>query len=474
MSQQKVHFIGIGGAGMSGLARILLAQGVAVTGSDLSESAATERLRALGARIYIGHRAAHVEQEAPDTVVVSSAVPAVNPEVVAARERGIPIISRGELLARLFNGRFGIAVAGTHGKTTTTAMIALVLERAGLDPTIAVGGELREFGGNAKLGRGPHFVAEADESDRSFLHLRPRIAVVTNIEADHLENYGSTSEIVQAFRAFVGQVPADGLVVLGTDDRNAASLAPLPCPWVSYGLRSPADYTAVEVQLNGMGSRAVVLERGEALGTLELAVPGVHNIANALAAIAVGRRLGLAFPVLAEALAAFRGAKRRFEVLGEERGVMVVDDYAHHPTEVRATLAAARQLGRRVVAVFQPHRYTRTQFLGRELAQSFGDADCVVLTDIYAALERPIPGVTIDRLYEAARAVAGDKVILVRDKDAIPGFLLGLTRPGDLVITLGAGDVRRVAEQFLALLQADPAMVAHLTPPVPNPGGSGQ
>lgn len=459
---------------MSGLAQILLSRGVAVSGSDLAESAVTHRLRALGARIYIGHRAAHVEQESPDQVIVSSAVPPVNPEVVAARERGIPIVSRGELLAQLVNSRFGIAVAGTHGKTTTTAMIALVLERAGLDPTVAVGGELKELGGNAKLGQGPYFVAEADESDRSFLHLRPRIAVVTNIEADHLENYGSTEGIVQAFRAFVGQVPEDGLVVLGADDPNAASLPPLPCRWVSYGLKGPADYTAVDVRLAGLGSRALVLERGHVLGELELGVPGVHNIANALAAIAVGRHLGLAFSVVADALAGFRGAKRRFELLGEARDILVVDDYAHHPTEVRATLAAARQLGRRVVAVFQPHRYTRTQFLGQELAESFGDADRVVLTDIYAAQERPIPGVTIDRVYQAARAAAGEKVSLVRDKEAIPGFLLGITRPGDLVITLGAGDVRRVGEQFLTLLQADPAMVAHLTPPSREPGGSGQ
>lgn len=471
MSQQKVHFIGIGGAGMSALAHILLAQGAAVSGSDLAESAATHRLRALGARIYTGHRASNLESEAPDLVVVSSAVPAVNPEVAAARAREIPIVARGEMLARLMNPRVGIAVAGTHGKTTTTSMIALALERAGLDPTVAIGGDLADIGGNAKLGRGPHFVAEADESDRSFLHLRPHIAVVTNIEADHLENYGSTEAIVDAFRDFVAQVPAGGLAVLCRDDRNAMSLAPPPCPWVTYGLSGPADYTVQDVRLDGMGSRAVVVERGTVLGELELAVPGVHNILNALAAIAVGRHIGIGFAELAKALAGFHGAKRRFEVLGEERGILVVDDYAHHPTEIRATLAAARQLGRRVVAVFQPHRYTRTRFLGDELAHSFADADCLVLTDIYAAAERPIPGVTIDRVFAATREAAGDKVSLVRDKEAIPGYLLATTRPGDLVITLGAGDVRRAGEQFLALLQADPALVAHLALPAPPAGG---
>ncbi|HLT57525.1 MAG TPA: UDP-N-acetylmuramate--L-alanine ligase [Limnochordales bacterium] len=467
MRQRKMHFIGIGGAGMSGLAQILLAQGVAVSGSDLSASAATRRLRALGARVYIGHRASHVHQEAPDTVVISSAVPPGNPELVAARERRIPVVTRGELLARLMEERVGIAVAGTHGKTTTTSMIALSLERAGLDPTIAIGGELHDIGSNAKLGHGPYFVAEADESDRSFLHLRPRIAVVTNIEADHLENYGSTADIVQAFRQFVGQVPADGLVVLGIDNAHAAGLAPLPCRHVTYALERPADYTVRDVRLAGMGSRSVVLERGTPLGELELRVPGLHNIANALAAVAVGRHLGIEFPALARALAGFRGAKRRFEILGEERGILVIDDYAHHPTEIRATLAAARPLYRRVVAVFQPHRYTRTQYFWRELAESFGDADCLVLTDIYAALEQPIPGVTIERMYAAARAAGGDKVHLVRDKEAIPGYLLALTRPGDVVITLGAGDVRRVGEQFLALLRAGEAMVAHLT----GPGG---
>lgn len=473
MGQRKVHFIGIGGAGMSGLAQILLGQGAAVSGSDLADSLVTRRLRALGARVYVGHDAAHIDREAPDEVITSSAVPPANPEVEAARARGIPVVHRGELLARLMDERVGIAVAGTHGKTTTTSMIALILEWAGLDPTIAIGGELHDIGGNAKLGRGPHFVAEADESDRSFLYLRPRIAVVTNIEADHLETYRTTRDIVDAFGQFVSQVPSDGLVVLGADNPNAAGLAPLSCAHVTYALHGPADYTVDHVRLAGMDSRARVLWRGTPLGELELHVPGLHNIANALAAVAVGRHLGVAFPALAAALAGFRGARRRFDILGEERGILVIDDYAHHPTEVRATLAAARQLERRVVAVFQPHRYTRTRDLGQELAQSFGDADLLVLTDIYAALEEPLPGVSIDGLHEAARRAAGDKVHLVRDKEAVPGFLLGCVWPGDVVITMGAGDVRRVGEQLLALLRAEDHLVAHGVRPQrePEPGG---
>lgn len=455
---------------MSALAQILLAQGAEVSGSDLAESAAVKRLRRQGARIYVGHRESHVEQEAPDTVVVSSAVPPDNPEAALARARGIPVLGRAEMLARLMQGRDGIAVSGTHGKTTTTSMIALVLERSGLDPTVAIGGELNDIGSNAKLGRGPHFVAEADESDGSFLFLKPRIAVVTNIDADHLEHYGTVEQIAQTFQQFVSRVPAGGLVVTCADDPLAAGLDSGPARRTTYGLRAAADYTARDVRLEGMGSRCTVTERGAVLGQLSLQVPGVHNISNALAAVAVGRHLGLAFDSIAQALAAFRGARRRFEVLGEEQGILVVDDYAHHPTELRATLAAARQINRRIVAVFQPHRYTRTHFLMNDLAGSFQDADRVILTDIYAALEQPIPGVTVERLHREMKTAIGPKVDLVRDKSAIPGFLLAAARPGDLVLTLGAGDVRLIGEEFLSLLRSRPAMVAHVAPPKPTAG----
>lgn len=450
---------------MSGLAHVLLDSGEDVAGSDLAESAATARLAQKGARIYIGHDEAHIAREAPDVVVYSSAVPADNPELRYARRAGIPVLARGEMLARLMNSRKGIAVAGTHGKTTVTSMIALVLERSGADPTLVVGGEMRDLGTNAKAGRGEYFVAEADESDRSFLHLAPVIAVVTNIDADHLEHYEGIDDIVAAFRAFLEKLPREGVAVVCGDDANAVRAAPEHCRVVTYGLNGDYDYTADGIELLPFGSRFTVKTREGVLGPVTLRVPGRHNIANALAAVAAARAAGFTFEQAAAALAEFRGAKRRLDVLGEERGVMVIDDYAHHPTEIRATLAAVRNLRRRrIVAVFQPHRYTRTKLLLHELAASFGDADLVVLTDIYAALEPPIPGVTIDVLAEQMRAVAGDKVALVRDLDAVPGFLLAATRPGDVVVTIGAGDVRRAGEAFLTLARSAPALVAHLTP----------
>src|SRR5690606_38559882 len=351
----------------------------------------------------------------------------------------------------------------SHGKTTVTSLSALVLERSGADPTLVVGGEMRDLGTNAKAGRGEYFVAEADESDRSFLHLAPVIAVVTNIDADHLEHYEGIDDIVAAFRAFLEKLPREGVAVVCGDDANAVRAEPEHCRVVTYGLNGDYDYTADGIELLPFGSRFTVKTREGVLGPVTLRVPGRHNIANALAAVAAARAAGLTFEQAAAALAEFRGAKRRLDVLGEERGVMVIDDYAHHPTEIRATLAAVRNLRRRTVAVFQPHRYTRTKLLLLELAASFGDADLVDLTDIYAGMERPIPGVTLDVLAEQMRAVAGDKVALVRDLDAVPGFLLAATRPGDVVVTIGAGDVRRAGEAFLTLARSAPALVAHLT-----------
>lgn len=474
MPRQKTHFIGIGGAGMSGLAHVMLHGGAAVSGSDLAESATTARLEAMGASVYIGHDAAHIEREAPNVVVISSAVPADNPELQYARSRGIPVISRAEMLARLMENKQGIAVAGTHGKTTVTSMIALVLERGGLDPTIVIGGELNDIGSNAKVGQGPHFVAEADESDRSFLYLKPSIAVVTNVEADHLENYSGIDDIRSAFATFLSKLPEDGLAVVCGDDANAMRVTPEHCRVITYGLKGDYDYVADNVQLLPMGSRVVVKERGVALGMLSLQVPGEHNIANALAAVAIGRSLGLSFARVAEALSSFRGAKRRFDVLGEERDILVIDDYAHHPTEIRATLSAVHNMGRRVIAIFQPHRYSRTKHLLDELATSFGHADHVVLTDIYSALEPPIPGITVEVLADRIRAVEGDKVTVVRDVAAVPGYLAAMTRPGDVVITLGAGNIRQASEGFLSVLGTEPALVAHLTPPRTADAASGR
>lgn len=465
MLQHKIHFIGIGGAGMSGLARILLARNVAVSGSDLHESEITGGLEALGARIYIGHAAEHIRQEQPTEVVISSAVPDDNPELSFARAQGIPVLSRATMLARLMQEQTGIAIAGTHGKTTVTSMLALIVEQAGLDPTIVIGGELHDIGSNAKLGRGPHFIAEADESDRSFLLLSPRVAVVTNVEADHLENYGTLREIVQTFRIFLARLPADGLAVLCADDVHAASLAPLHCEHVTYGFSEGADYRATDVRLLPLGSEAHIYEGDAFLGKLSLQVPGTHNIANALAAVAVARRIGVEFDKIARSLRGFRGAKRRFDILGEPRGVLIVDDYAHHPTEIRVTLTAARNTGRRVIAVFQPHRYSRTKALLDELAASFGEADHIVLTDIYAAMEEPLPDMSTERVANALRKTEGDKLTVIRDKTAIAGYLLAHTRSGDVVVTMGAGDVRMVGEDLLSMLSIQAPLVAHVTGP---------
>lgn len=463
MLQPKIHFIGIGGAGMSGLARIVLAQGGAVSGSDLHASDTTAGLVALGASITIGHAEANIRAEQPDEVVISSAVPPDNEELVYAREQGIPVMSRAALLARLMEGYTRIAIAGTHGKTTVTSMLALVAEQAGLDPTVVIGGELHDIGSNAKLGAGPHFIAEADESDRSFLLLSPDVAIVTNVEADHLETYGTLSEIIAAFREFLARLPANGLAVLCADDPGAAGLVPSHCEHVTYGFQDGADYQGRNVRLLPLGSETDVYENGRMLGTLTLAAPGLHNVLNALAATATARRSGVQFEPIARALRTFRGAKRRFDVLGEARGVLIVDDYAHHPTEIRATLAAAKHTGRRVVAVFQPHRYSRTQALMDELAASFTDADHIVLTDIYSASESPLPGVTTERLARAVRELEGDKVTVVHDKDAVPGYLLARTKPGDLVVTLGAGDIRSAGKHLFSMLGTDAPLVAHMT-----------
>lgn len=466
MSQQKTHFIGIGGAGMSGLAHVMLERGGAVSGSDLAASAATSRLEAMGARIYIGHDERHVRRERPDMVVVSSAVPAHNPELEYARRHGIPVLTRAEMLARLMENRCGIAVAGTHGKTTVTSMIALVLEQGGLDPTVVIGGELNDIGSNAKVGEGPHFVAEADESDRSFLRLSPSIAVVTNVEAEHLENYAGLEDIKAAFRAFLAKLPKDGLAVVCGDDANARAAAPDHCRVVTYGLGEGHDYTAADVELFPMGSRAVVREQGAPLGIMVLRVPGLHNIANALAAVAVGRALNLPFGVIAQALGAFRGAKRRLEVLGEVRDVLIIDDYAHHPTEIRAALTAARRatsagneatgLPGRLIACFQPHLYTRTVDFADEFGEVMTLADIAVINDVDGAREDPIPGVTGELVVDAAKRHGAEEVVYVKDKWDLPAALNQIAQPGDLVITLGCGDVTIVGPLLADLLAERP------------------
>jgi UDP-N-acetylmuramate--alanine ligase len=467
---RRVHFIGIGGIGMSGIAELLANLGFVVSGSDERRSKVTDRLETLGIRIAAGHDTANVGDA--DVVVVSSAVRSSNPEVVEAGRRQIPVIPRAEMLAELMRLRFAIAVAGAHGKTTTTSMIALVLERAGLDPTAVIGGRLSAFGSNARLGQGEHLVAEADESDRSFLKLFPTIAVITNIDREHLENYGGFDDLLQAFVDFANKVPFYGGVVACLDDPNLAGVLPRMTRRVTtYGLESDADLIATDVALGPLSVTATVKRRewrvagsgGEprsgqgshaALGTLSLAVPGRHNLQNALAAVAVGMELGLRFERVAEGLREFRGAERRFDVKGEPNGILIVDDYGHHPTEIAAVLAAARTLNRRVVVAFQPHRYTRTASLMDAFGPSLSNADHIVLTDIYAASEDPIPGVTLDALAASIRQSTAVPLDVAPKLDDVVAAIARIAKPGDVVITLGAGSIGSVPERLLEALKS--------------------
>ena len=454
---RRVHFIGIGGIGMSGIAELLVNAGYDVSGSDVKESDVTARLARLGAHVYRGHAASHVERA--DVVVMSSAVDGENPEVVEARRRRIPVIPRAEMLAELMRLRYGIAIAGAHGKTTTTSMVALVLERAGLDPTAVIGGRLSAFGSNARLGRGQWMVVEADESDRSFLKLAPAIALITNIDREHMDAYGSWDRLQDAFAEFVNKVPFYGAAVLCADDPAVRRLAErVVRRVVTYGFADEAGQPAVsaaDVRLEPFASRCVVSHvvngASTVLGELTLQVPGRHNLLNALGAVAIGLELQIPFAPIAEALGEFAGAERRFQVRGERRGVMVVDDYGHHPTEINAVVAAARSTGRRLVLVFQPHRYTRTRDLLPEFAAALAAADQVVLTDIYPAGERPIPGVTSQRLADAV-AAAPCPVQLVADVADLPQQVAAAARAGDLVITLGAGSIAGVADRIVAAL----------------------
>jgi UDP-N-acetylmuramate--alanine ligase len=467
-----VHFVGIGGIGMSGIAELLANLGYVVTGSDLQRSAVTERLAALGVAVSEGHRAENVE--GADVVVVSSAVRPSNPEVIEAARRQIPVIPRGEMLAELMRLRYAVAVAGAHGKTTTTSMIAVMLEQAGLDPTAVIGGRLRAFGSNARLGRGDVMVAEADESDRSFLKLYPTMAVLTNIDVEHLENYSGFEDLQQAFVEFANRVPFYGSVVACTDDAHVRRVLPrVSRRVVTYGLDAPADVTATDVSLRPFGATATVLrrqhgaadDRGPAtvLGPLTLQVPGRHNLQNALGAVAVGLELALPFDAIARGLEAFRGVERRFDVRGEPNGILVVDDYGHHPTEIAAVLAVARGLGRRVVVAFQPHRHSRTAALMHAFGPALAAADHVVLTDIYAAGEEARPGVTVDALADAIRQVTRSPVDVVRRLDDVTPFLAGMLRPGDVAIVLGAGSIGTVADRLVARLSGAPNQAGKAT-----------
>jgi UDP-N-acetylmuramate--alanine ligase len=460
---RRIHFVGIGGIGMSGIAELLANLSYQVSGSDAKRSSVTDRLERLGVRISLGHDAAHVGSA--DVVVVSSAIKAGNPETAEALRRQIPVIPRAEMLAELMRLRYGIAIAGAHGKTSTTSMVALVLERAGLDPTAVIGGRLSAFGSNARLGRGDYMVVEADESDRSFLKLSPSIAVVTNIDHEHMESYGSWADLQQAFVEFANKVPFYGAVIACADDEPVRSVLPrITRRLITYGLATADGLASASVTAHGMaleafGSRSVVRywtpeSEDIELGELRLRVPGRHNLLNALAAVAVGLEVGIPFDTVASALEQFQGAERRFQRLGEEDGVMVVDDYGHHPTEIAAVLAAARAgIDRRVVVVFQPHRYSRTQQLMREFGAALSAADEVVLTDIYAAGEPAIPGVTLDALAAAVRDAARGGVRVVPALDEVPAAVAAIARPGDMVITLGAGSIAGTGERILEAIR---------------------
>ena len=446
----KVHFVGIGGAGMSAIAKVLLERGYEVSGSDLKRSRAALMLEAMGARVHIGHRASLVESS--DMVVVSSAIPADNPELARARELGMNVVARGQALALLLQGRRSIVVAGTHGKTTTTSMITSVLSACGLDPTYLVGAGLNDVGTNARHGHGDIAVAEADESDGSFLLLEPHIAVVTNVEADHLDYWGSLEAIRQGFERFLERVVPGGTVIVPGDDQELRAAASASRRTVTTFGRG-GDVAAADVK-PGAGESRFTLVCPQGSARVALRVPGLHNISNALAASAACLRTGLGPADIARGLALFRGVERRFQIRGEVQGVTVIDDYAHHPTEVRATLAAARRgPWQRLVALFQPHRYSRTAALADEFGGAFDAADRVVITDVYGAGEQPLPGVTGKLVSDAVSArLPGRPIAYLPHREELLGYLQRATRPGDAVMTLGAGDVHSVGEELLARL----------------------
>ena len=447
---QRIHFVGIGGIGMSGIAEVLLNLGYGVSGSDIRRSPVTDRLAALGGRIQIGHAADNLALA--NVVVVSSAVRPDNIEVMEAKKRQIPVIPRGEMLAELMRLKYSIAIAGAHGKTSTTSMVATVLVHAGYDPTAVIGGRLNALGSNAKLGSGEFIVAEADESDGSFLKLSPTIAIVTNIDREHLDHYGDFAAVQDAFVAFINKVPFYGAAILCLDDPNVQAVVPrVERRIITYGTSNQADLIAAHVKIAGFGSSYEVRSQAGALGTIHLKIPGQHSVMNSLAAVAAGLELDVPFTAIAEALGAFQNADRRFQIKGEARGVLVVDDYGHHPAEIIATLSAARKsCDRRIVAVFQPHRFTRTASLEEDFARAFYHADVLIVLPIYPAGEDPIPGVTAERLVSLVEKFGHRDVTFAPDFAAAEELLGARLLPGDLLLTLGAGDVWKIGERVLA------------------------
>ncbi len=450
---RRIHFIGIGGIGMSGIAEVLINLGYQVTGSDLEAGPTVQRLKKLGGSIVRGHRPENVGD--CDVVVTSSAIRPDNAEVAEARRRQIPVIPRAEMLAELMRIKYGIAIAGSHGKTSTTSMVAQVLSGAGLDPTIVIGGRLGVLGSSAKLGRGDLMVAEADESDGSFLRLCPTIALVTNIDAEHLDHYGALTALQDAFADFLNKVPFYGVGIVCLDDPGVQGILPrLTRRLVTYGFSAQADLSAAALELKEFHAAFDVRLQGRRLGRVDLRVPGRHSVENALAAVAVGLDLEIPFDTIAAELARFRGADRRFQLKGEARGIMVIDDYGHHPVEILATLSAAKKgWSRRTVVVFQPHRYSRVRALLSDFARAFYDADVLAVTDIYPAGESPIEGIDAEAVARAIETHGHKDVTLVRELEAVPAWLKERSREGDMVITLGAGSVHRAGDRFLRLLK---------------------
>jgi UDP-N-acetylmuramate--alanine ligase len=445
-----IHFVGIGGIGMSGIAELLLNLGYKVSGSDLKLSDITENLKRLGGIVCEGHAAEHIA--GADVVVTSSAVGAENPEVLAAKQAAVPVIPRAEMLAELMRLKYSVAVAGAHGKTSTTSIVASVLSKGGFDPTVVIGGKLKSLGTNAFLGQGEFIVAEADESDGSFLKMSPTIAVVTNIDREHLDFYRDISHIKDTFLSFISRVPFYGLAVLCLDNEAIQEILPrIKKRFTTYGMSSQADFQAGNIVFEGLKSRFCVYHCGETLGEIALNLPGIHNVSNSLASIAVGFELGIPFEKIRTALESIEGVQRRLEIKGEMKGITVADDYGHHPTEIRATLQAARTAWprRRIVAVFQPHRYTRTRALFDEFTRAFYESDSLTVLPVYSAGEKEIEGVDAQLLAESIAAHGHKEVVFKEDFAAAVSHLKNILKAGDILLTLGAGDVWKVGEEIL-------------------------
>ncbi len=454
-SIKKLHFIGIGGIGMSGIAEILLDQGFKVSGSDRSISEVTERLQNLGAVIFEGHKAENISQDV-DTVVYSSAVQLDNTEILEAQKRNIPIVRRAEMLAEVMRLKYGIGIAGTHGKTTTTSMISLVLMEGGLDPTVIVGGKLSGLGGtNARLGRGEFIVVEADEFDRSFLSITPTIAVLTTLETDHLDCYRDLEDIKNAFIQFASKVPFYGFIVLCLDEPALLDIMPQLSKKkiITYGLNPQADIQAVEIRHKDSSSTFTLVRSNQELGTITLQVPGVHNVQNSLGAISVGLELNVPFKKIKAGIEKFSGVYRRWEKKGEVNDIALYDDYAHHPTECKATLSGVKSgWRRRVICVFQPHLYSRTRDFYEDFGKSFLLSDVLVVTDVYPAREEPIQGVNGELIVNVAKQFGHKDVYYVPEKKNVPAFLMSIVKAGDIVVTMGAGDIWKYGEEFLKIL----------------------